>query len=467
VNGLPLNDEFGADQPNARYLSLVTLYNDPNVSTARIEMYATALTKLVWSLSAEDSTPVLEPVDLDGVELRDGTVVRIADNLGKSLLWRVDMREFAWDNEGEQFDEWEAMVSQYPFAIKYDDEFEIAEELVSITRTRIPIMDGDWFAANASLPPIYNDVLDVPNNFDAWILQFGGIASLQAEFDNNQVDCAGMDGDQTLVSNFNRVICRHDTANGYCWESFDFASVANQQNIFAFPDQFLNNEAGGEAFCAMDNGMQAYLVYNAVGGRLDAAPINVVSDYNPDSGGEVKNGLHCMRCHELGVIERLDQIRPAVLQNESNFDDAVVDQVLEWYPDNADWTDIYADDIAQFTRSIDEIGVPIGEEVTWALSEDYEKGLKTDRVAAQLGIPAGELAGRLASNGQVEVNFQSLDNVDGEISRDLFETIAQQTICDLQLGDVCDEANFCGLSSVPCSDGSICDQATGQCSKIE
>lgn len=459
------NDLDREDQPFARYISLVSLYNG-GVPTDRIELYAAAVRKGVWALTSEANPPVIEPVDLEGVELDDGTVIRIADGLGESLLFRVDEEEFGWDNVDEDVDVWEEMVKLYPFAIQYDEEFDAAEDLVAITQTRIPIVEGDWIAANAHLPPIYNDVLNIPNNFAQFLDDFGGINDLAAQFDNADAQCAGMDGNQSLVSQNNRVMCRYDSVDGYCWNSFDYGSVANQKNIFAFPDQFLVEADGGEAFCSLDNGQQVYFVFDAAGNRLDEAPINVVSDYNPDSGGIVKPGLHCDRCHELGVIERLDQVREAVLSNEGNFEDDTITFVEDIYIENSEWTDVFASDIGRFQLSVDALDVPIGEEVGWALSEDYEAPLTAARVAAVLGIPEGELAGRLASNDNIQVNYQTLDIPGGVVTRDLFEEVARDTICDLQLGQECPDAqDFCGLSAVPCLQGSICDNL-GQCTKL-
>lgn len=461
------------DQPNARYFSLVALYNG-GVPTDRIELYATAINKGVWNLTEAVGSPPLVPVDLEGTTLEDGTVLRVADGLGDKLLFRVDQEDFDWDNEDDDVDAWEEMMKLYPFAIQYDDEFDAAEDLVDITKTRIPIVEGDWFAANALLAPIYNDVINLPDTIDDFMLQFGGIADFRAEVEAGDAPCAGMDGNLSLVSSFNRVICRIPATQGYCWTSFDFGSVAGDQNIFASPDRFTEVSDGGEAFCRLANGQQAYFVFDAAGNRLDEAPINVVADFNPDSGGIVKTGLHCSRCHDVNVIERLDQVRDQVLANQNNFEDEVVEFVEDVYIPNSQWTAIYADDISRAQTSLAAIDVPLGEEVIWALSEDYEAPLTAARVAAQLGIPEGELSGRLASNDDVEINYQTLDVPGGTITRDLFETIALDTICDLQLGQECpDEADFCGAivnglfagNAVPCPEGSLCN-ADGECTKV-
>jgi mono/diheme cytochrome c family protein len=477
---LPVVDTFGADQPDARYLSLVPLYNG-GVPSDRIELYTQALTKLMWSLTIDDSPPVLVPVNLDGITLRDGSVVQISGGLGNKLIWRIDERDFQWDEAVDNqvvdptIDVWEELMKAYPFGIRYDQQFDAAQSLVALTHTRIPIAHGDWFVDNASLPPLYFDVLDMPNNYLAFQQQFGGIDS-QLDFDQNRVDCVGMDGQASLVSNFNRVQCRHDSANGYFWESFDFAGEAGGQNIFSNPVDFAAFRAGGESFTSLPDGQQVYFVYNAAENRLDDAPSNVVTDYSPDSDRVVHTGQSCMHCHESGVLERDDQLLDAVLAQQGAFDQATIDQVQEWFPQNSDWPTKYTGDINDFTNSVTAAGVVIGEEPTWALSRDYEAPVTQARVAADLGIPAAILQGAISTNAQLQVQFASLFNgTTNSIDRFTLEGVAINAICDLQLGDVCPNAvDFCGAvdnfgnfigSSVPCAAGSVCN-AEGECTKF-
>lgn len=473
VNDLDEQDDsqFEDDQVNARYLSLVHLYN-AGVSTEEIELFSTGLNKLVWSLTREDLGKSITPVQMDGVSFDDGGAaedaeLQVADGLGDKLLFRVDMKEFAWDAEAGDVDVWEEMLKLYPLAIAFDQEFDAAEELVEQTATRIPIMNGDWFMGNASQPPLYFDVLDMPDTIDGFLQEFGGIASLdEAVLDD--ADCAGMDAQETLVSNFNRVSCRFRSINGYCYASFDFADQADEQDIFAFPDQFADNEDGGEAFCSLENGMQSYLVYEAAGGRLDKAPIAVVSDFTPGSGGEVITGLSCFNCHAAGVIQRADQVLKFVLDNENDFEDVTVDFVEQTFPPNEIWDQIYADDVAFFTRSLESMEPqvdPVGTEPIYSAYRNYDDTVTFARVAAELGVPEEVLEFQIESDQDVNLQIGILLST-GKIDRGSFEDDVRDVICELELGGECDEANFCGLSSVPCVDGSVCD-AQGQCSSID
>jgi hypothetical protein len=207
-------------------------------------------------------------------------------------------------------------------------------------------------------------------------------------------------------------------------------------------------------------------VFDVVGVRLDSAPIGLLSDYNPDSGAQVKTGLHCMRCHEVGVVLSGDQIRDTVLANPSNFEDPVVDQVMEWFPPAEVMEDIQIDDLATFLGSLVAIPVDLGEEPIWAFAEDYETPLTAVRVAAELGLAEGSLYARLETDEAIQVQYSSLYGGEGgTVDRDVFELAARDTICAIEAGDGCDPAAFCGLSAVPCPEGSVCD-VLGQCSRL-
>jgi hypothetical protein len=452
------------DRANARYLSLLPLYN-AEIPADRLTLYASALPKLLWNLTTAAQPPLLQPVPLDGLVLADGSVVSVADELGSQLLFRVDLGGFGWYTEGDAVDVWEEVVKGYPFAASYVETIAVAEELAAATRTRVPIVHGDWFAANVSLPPLYGDVMDLPATVDDFVLQFGGV-DLQGSFDTNQVDCAGMDGNQTLVSNFNQVICRQGTsAGGYCWEAFNFGSIIGEQNIFAYPTAFQDGIDVGQAMCSLPSGQLAYMLFDALGARIDEAPINVVSDYNPDSGGIVRTGLSCMRCHEQGVVERADQVLDAVLANAGSFDPAVVDQVIAWYATNPDLAALQAADVAAFGASLQALQVQVGEEPTWALAEDWEASVSGLRVAADFALPGAIFRERLAADPALQVVYADV-MAGSPMARADVELAARDTICAMQTGDVCDPAAFCGESAAPCPDGATCD-ALGQCSRLE
>ena len=114
------------------------------------------------------------------------------------------------------------------------------------------------------------------------------------------------------VSNNNRMVERHAFRDGAYWKSYDFAGNVGTQNIFNHPLDFTHD--GGEVIFNLPNGLQAYYLVNAIGSRLDEAPINIVS--NPAaSDPTVRNGLSCFGCHTEGMKIFEDQVRSVIESN--------------------------------------------------------------------------------------------------------------------------------------------------------
>jgi hypothetical protein len=411
-------------------------------------------------------------------------------------MYRVDERDFLWEtaqNDGVEdvtVDRWEELMRAYPFGIRYDDQFQAAETLVALTRTRIPIVNGDWFVDQGSLFPLYTDVLDIPTDGGGddeatFFQRFAGVVQ-QDDFDNNNIECAGMSGQASLVSNFNRVQCREDTRDGYIWSSIDYANQAGGANIFGNPVDFFNFRAGGEIIASLPDGQQVYFVTDAAGNFLADVPSNVATDYQPDSDRVVHEGQSCMHCHMQGILERDDELKPSVLAQKGNFDQDTIDQVEEWFPPNSDWPSIYGGDIDLFQRSLTALGIADGSDVnqepTWQLSRDYQAPLTQARVAAEYRIPSAILPGLVAFDANLSIQYSNLFNgTSNTVDREVMESVAVETICNLGLGDDCDfnaviqgnGVDSCGElrnglfvgSSVPCAVGSNCN-AKGECEKF-
>src|SRR5262249_12390486 len=120
---------------------------------------------------------------------------------------------------------------------------------------------------------------------------------------------AGFNG--SGVSGNNRLIERHPSPYGSYWRSYGFADTTGQRNLFAFPlgpaadgKGFVPD--GGEIIFSLPNGLNAFMLVNEKGNRLDKAPLSVVSDpRRPDRA--VENGISCMSCHARGFIPVKDQ----------------------------------------------------------------------------------------------------------------------------------------------------------------
>ena len=109
------------------------------------------------------------------------------------------------------------------------------------------------------------------------------------------------------VALHNRMLERHLGNQGqYLWISYDFDSNQGRADLLANPlgpadrDQqnFVHTfeHAGGEVIFTLPNGLQGYMVVDAVGNRLDEAPLNIVRDPRRRDG-VVENGISCFGCH--------------------------------------------------------------------------------------------------------------------------------------------------------------------------
>jgi hypothetical protein len=112
------------------------------------------------------------------------------------------------------------------------------------------------------------------------------------------------------ASQNNRVLERHMSPHGAYWKSLDFKTSLGDQNIFKNPLRL--NPSGGEIISNLPNGLQAYMLIDALGRRLDDAPIAIVSDRNNPDDPVIHNGRSCMSCHYAGIQAFQDDTRPVI-----------------------------------------------------------------------------------------------------------------------------------------------------------
>ena len=108
----------------------------------------------------------------------------------------------------------------------------------------IPSVHVDWFIANASLPPLYHDLLSLP------LTDRELETRLEVDVAQNLQNAPGVrvwraGTNDSRVSSHNRVIERHKSRYGAYWKSYDFAGSVGTQNIFNHPLSFTPD--GGEA----------------------------------------------------------------------------------------------------------------------------------------------------------------------------------------------------------------------------
>ena len=143
-------------------------------------------------------------------------------------------------------------------------------------------MRGDWFLFAASRPPLYHDILQLPK------LDLDLEATLQVNVSENirtkAVARAGITDSQ--ASEHNRVIERHQSplTRGAYWKTYDFASDDGLKSVKSHPfgpgGQATNafDHDGGEIAFHLPNGLQAYMLVDARGSRIDSPLVGTRRD---------------------------------------------------------------------------------------------------------------------------------------------------------------------------------------------
>jgi mono/diheme cytochrome c family protein len=306
-----------------RYFTLVEAWNNPGVSDETLKLSRAALSKALNSLSWE----------------RDIVLPRALDE--QQTVFAVDVEELGWSRE-----HWLAIRGRYPYAIGFNNLQEstlkdLDEEILRLTEHREPLyrVRADWFIATAMQPALYHALLyDLllpelkkrlvdksqpanPKHMTAQDLEQFLQVDVIANIDRGEEKAMRCGFTSSGVSGQNRLIERHRTKYGAYWKSYDFQAGNRRAILSQFPlgPVYPGNESsklafehdGGEVIFNLPNGLQAYLLIDGQDNRIDAGPIEVVSDALKTSGTPaIVNGLSCMSCHKQGMIDApADEIR--------------------------------------------------------------------------------------------------------------------------------------------------------------
>ncbi len=417
------NELEPGDQPFIRFFTLTHLWN-AGYCDAQIDAQRHALAKLLNSLSDEGKIHVPVPVDPE------------------RTIYRFDLRDYTWDKNL-----WELLVFENEYAVQYTQAK--AVQLQALTGTTVPFQWADWFITDASEAPLYDRVLfeavlkvkaDVLNPADPMtrfeLEQKLGI-DVQADIDDeilNDSETTSRAGFQfSGVSEQNRVIERHEfpgTFSRAYWISYDFLTEIDLGNIFYHPLDFA--EDGGEIIFNLANGLQAYLLINKQGERIDEADPDVVN--NQEEGGDkIKNGRSCMGCHYQGMRPVDDEVRSFVEMQVGAFDAETIQQVQHLYPLIDDFAELVAQDGDVFMSQLLKTGAPVlvaGKEVISAAYHAFQDPyIDQVRAAAELGITPQALLPKI---GQLPQGLQMLNG--GVVSRETMRDQYAIAICNLKLG---------------------------------
>ena len=383
------------DRAFARYFTMTHLYN-AGESVGILQEYRKGLYKLVNSLSwgVEVTNPI--PIDPQGT------------------IFYIDLRHYEWDvNDG-----WTKIEAEYPYNIGFDAPTQSVlkaqlTRLQTETTSNIPSVHVDWFLANASLPPLYHDLLSLP------LTDRELETRLEVDVIRNINNAPGVrvwrgGTNDSGVSANNRVLERHRSRYGAYWKSYDFAGSVGTQNIFTHPLAFTHD--GGEAIFNLPNGLQGYYIMNASGLRLDAAPIDIVS--NPAaSDPTVRTGLSCFGCHIEGMNTFEDQVR-ALIESSATPDA----QALRLYVEQSEMDARLLEDMERYREALEETGGAFGDlEPISRFHEAFQGSVGVTYAAAVVGLETEAFQEEIRENvGLQNAGLLVLDRPNGSVKRDVW-----------------------------------------------
>ena len=390
-----LNTLSAFDRPSARYFTTTHLYNagerPETLRAARV-----ALSKLVNSLSWGYTIVNPEPIDPQGT------------------IFYIDLRDYEWDTR----DAWTQIETAYPYVIEFDATTRpvLHQKLTALREDmfcEVPFVHVDWFLAVASLPPLYHDILALPETEAELERELGiDVAGNLRRAPGLRVMRAGTN--DSGVSAHNRVVERHSFRNGAYWKSHDFASSVGPKNILQNPLSF--DRDGGEVIFNLPNGLQAYYVSNATGNRIDVAPTDIVS--NPAaSDPAVRNGLSCIGCHTEGMKTFEDVVRAAFEKLPAS---PTKESVLRLYVDQTEMDRLVAEDAARYRDALGQTGGVFGGiEPVHRFHETFQEALDASQAAASVGLETTAFVKLIRENaGLQSLGLTGLLSDGGNVKRD-------------------------------------------------
>jgi len=361
-------------------------------------------------------------------------------------IFHVDIRELGWDLQPFQemrdgrpagassVNLFDLALLEYPYGVLYENSetFDqlLEQYLIPAGMVRpIPYVRADWFVSVMALPPLYEDMLRLP--FAIEQLEDRLEVKAQANLANGKAVRAGMT--VSGVSRNNRVVERHPTGYGAYWKSYDFRSSKGVENIFKSPLHF--QPSGGEMIFNLPNGLQGYFVSDNRGIRLSAAPTEIVTDKLAEDK-TVRNGLSCIRCHDAGMKDVHDDLRPALEQLPANVG---IDKrlALQVYAGETAMERFVQQDNERFQSAMKKLlgKAPQREPVTPVSQRFIDGPLQMSTVAGELGLTDHKLLQQAVQLPQFAgLGLSSLAVEGGVIRRDMWEDYYDRVVRHMGLG---------------------------------
>jgi Domain of unknown function (DUF4384) len=351
--------------PSIRFLSLTHIHNSC-AATADMAAYryaaVVALNSLSWGL---------KPIVLDTIDPAESVL-------------RVDLKQLGWDAA-----RWDRLVANYPYAA-----LDAAPaDLQRGSPARISVR-ADWFAASALKPPLYYDLLGLPDRLST--LQSSLRIDPATDFALNRARRLGLKSSQ--VARGSRLLQRHAFANGAFWTSFEYAPTPGRPDLFDAPggpgSRGASKPDASLSMFSLPSGYNAFFMTNGDGLRVNDVPQSVVrNDSHPSL--RVAAGAGCFACHGRGVLPATDELRARV-QGDTAIPRDIREKVLALHGAVDETQKLFAEDSGRLAGAVAESGlVPgvtlDGVDPVAALVQRYERDVTLDALALELELPTEKL----------------------------------------------------------------------------
>ena len=384
------------DRPFARYVSVAN-HSVNRACDGTLPREQQALAKLLNSLSI--STTLSRPQQVDAA----GT------------LHRISLLDYAWDRQisvGDAVftDVWEALVASNPFAVPFVGAD--ADDAVSASSTRVPVMFADSLIATGTRPELYAAILGIPADDDSLFTDLGIDPSEPPRAKSR----AG------FIDRFEFIATRWEqtTRLGYLWEIADIGDPGAR--LFDDP---LRLPAGERAVIfTLPNGLQAFAYVSGDGRWL---PESTTFRDLATRGFRATAPLTLLREHSPRVNVR-DDVSAYVLGNPDGYSAEERAVILDRYLTATELGTRLAQDADTFVlNALNGAGVTIrSPEPISATVDAYDADVAISEAAGAFLVSQEELLDNL---NVLDPAFSVLDG--GSLDRADFALLFRQASCVL------------------------------------
>ncbi|MEO8180185.1 MAG: hypothetical protein ABI895_15220 [Deltaproteobacteria bacterium] len=343
-------------------------------------------------------------------------------------LYRIDLRDFAWDRaisvEGTNFnDVWEAIAANNPYAVEFvgDD----ADDAKDDTQTAFPIQFADQMMDVAIIGNLYYAIIDV--DVAQPLADFISV-ELGIDVDQNTLDEDQLRAGTTKsrISRQDRLVQRDDieVRAGALWQSFDFEDDANES---IFEDPFNFTPGGTEAIFTLPNGMLGFIIADA--NDVIVEDSDILLDTNQNNFRAI-TAVSCANCHATGFIPVVDEVRDIATANARTIglDRDEIEQLEGIYVSPQEFARQIQDDSEGFYQAaLQRADLPVqGGDPVSSVFLRFDQDMRLEDAAGDLGLTPDELGDNLDLLDPV---LATLDR--GSIDRDDFTAVFVDSLCIL------------------------------------